>query len=107
MPSQGTIYAEMLFAVGQGAGGVSLDGGAASYLEDRGYAWIVTAQPGRGTPQDSWGVIGGDILDRCRAIGVLAASLAGVGSITASEIEFACLSVEGGSGSPWCPSVQS
>ncbi len=33
MPSQGTIYAEMLFAVGQGAGGVSPDGGAASSLK--------------------------------------------------------------------------
>ncbi len=106
MPSQETIYGEMLFAIGQGAGGVSLDGGAASYLEDRGYAWIVTAQPGRGTPQDSWGVIGGGILDRCRAIGALAASLAGGGPITASEIEPACLSVEGGSGTPWCPSAQ-
>ncbi len=106
MPSQETIYGEMLFAIGQGAGGASLDQAAAEYLEGHGYAWIVTSQPGRGTPQDSWGTIGSGILDSCRAIGALAASLAGSGSISASNMEDACLEVEGESGTPWCPSAQ-
>ena len=69
MPSQDTIYTEMLFAIGQGAGGAALEEGAASYLEHRGYAWIVTSQPGRGTPQDSWSTIGDGILDRCLIVG--------------------------------------
>ncbi len=106
MPSQNTIYGEMLFAIGQGAGGASLDEGAAAYLENHGYAWIVTSQPVRGTPESSWGTIGGGILDRCREIGALAASLAGGGSISASVIESACLQVESESGTPWCPSAQ-
>ena len=71
MPSQDTIYGEMLFAIGQGAGGASLDPTAAAYLEDHGYAWIVTSQPGRGAPQDSWTTISGGILDCCRSIGAL------------------------------------
>lgn len=106
MPSQDTIYGEMLFAIGQGAGGASLEAGAASYLEIHGYAWIVTSQPGRGTPQDSWSTIGSGILDRCRDIGALAATLAGSGSISASNMESACLTVESESGTPWCPYVQ-
>lgn len=106
MPSQDTIYGEMLFAIGQGAGGASLEEAAASYLENHGYAWIVTSQPGRGTPQDSWSTIGGGILDRCREIGALAASLAESRSISAADMESACLAVESGSGTPWCPSAQ-
>jgi hypothetical protein len=106
MPSQDTIFGEMLFAIGQGAGGASLEEGAAAYLVNHGYAWIVTSQPGRGTPQNSWGTISGGILDRCRDIGALAASLSGTGSISASNMESACLSVEGASDTPWCPYAQ-
>jgi hypothetical protein len=106
MPSQVTIYGEMLFAAGQGAGGASLDQAAAAYLENHGYAWIVTSQPGRGTPQNSWSTIGGGILDRCRDIGALAASLSGGGSISATHMESACLTVESESGTFWCPSLQ-
>lgn len=106
MPSQDTIYTEMLFAIGQGAGGAALEEGAASYLEHHGYAWIVTSQPGRGTPQDSWSTIGGGILDRCREIGARAALLSGGGAISADHMESACLAVESESGTPWCPSAQ-
>lgn len=106
MPSQDTIYGEMVFAIGQGAGGASLEEAAATYLENHGYAWIVTSQPGRGTPQDAWSTIGGDILDRCRDIGALAASLSSGGSISATTMESACLTVESESGTPYCPSAQ-
>jgi hypothetical protein len=106
MPSQNTIYGELVFAIGQGAGGAPLDEAAAAYLEDHGYAWIVTSQPGRGTPQNAWSTIGSDILDRCRDIGALAASLSGGGSISATNMESACLTVEGESATPYCPSVQ-
>lgn len=106
MPSQETLYGEMLFAIGQGAGGASLEEGAAAYLEEHGYAWIVTPQPGRGTPQDSWSTIGSGILDRCREIGARAALLSGSGSISATHMESACLAVESESGTPWCPSAQ-
>ncbi|HXU33256.1 MAG TPA: hypothetical protein VN851_22030 [Thermoanaerobaculia bacterium] len=106
MPSQATIYGEMLFAIGQGAGGVSLEPAAAAYLENHGYAWIVTSQPGRGTPQDSWSTISGGILNCCRAIGAEAASLSGGDPISAANMESACLTAEAESGTPWCPSVQ-
>jgi hypothetical protein len=106
MPSQEIIYGEMLSAVCQGADGKLLDASAEAYLEGHAYAWIVTSQPGRGTPQDSWSTIGSDILDRCRAIGALAATLAGIGPITGTETEAACLEVEVESGTPWCPAVQ-
>ncbi|HEV7669485.1 MAG TPA: hypothetical protein VGS22_13250 [Thermoanaerobaculia bacterium] len=107
MPSQETIFGEMVFAVRQGADGIPLDASADAYLEGHGYAWIVTSQPGRGTPQDSWSTIGSDILDCCRAIGVSAASAAGSpGPITETEIEAACLAVEGEAGCPWCPVLQ-
>ncbi len=106
MASQETIYGLIVFAIGQGAGGATLEESAAAYLADRGYAWIVTAQPGRGAPQASWNVIGAGILDRCRAIGALSAALSGGAPIEAVHMESACLQIESESGTPWCPSAQ-
>ncbi|HXU46043.1 MAG TPA: hypothetical protein VN783_10995 [Thermoanaerobaculia bacterium] len=106
MPSQLTIFSLMLFAAGQGAGEATLSDEAAAYLHDRYYAWIVTEQPGRGSPLTAWAVIGTEVLACAFAVGQTAAAASGGGEIGQTEIEDACIDVETESGTYYCPIAQ-
>lgn len=99
------LLIQIVSAFAEGCGGAEIEDDAADWFHTRYYGWIDTPKTnpeaaGR-RPQDVWGSVGKDFLQRFREIGQKAAG--GGGSVTAQALQDSALAIEQTNECPWCP----
>jgi hypothetical protein len=98
------LLVQIVSALAEGSAGAEMEDDAANWFHDRYYEWIdkpkTSAETGGRRPQDVWGSVGRDFLQRFREIGQLAAS---DGSpITLQAMEKSAMTIERQNECPWC-----